>query len=99
MFSLGDEKVVSGFGLIRQTLLEIDSELISSGFERDAQELNNLVTEFLQEDNERKKSQLKKEIIERTHVKWLGDLNVQTLDYKDWWKLLEKLKKSVQKIS
>ena len=36
------------------------------------------------------------EIIKRCHIKWMGDIFIEELEFDDWIQLLEKVKKSAQ---
>lgn len=85
--------------ILKQISRDISEKLSNSGFEKDAEELLELVDRLTNESDSERINELKKEIIDRTNVRWLGDLNVQNIDYKEWWRKLEKLRKETLKIN
>lgn len=80
---------------IEELAKEIVNYLRTNEFYKEAEELEDLIIK-LYSDNE--KNNAIERIIERTHVKWFGDLYIKNLDYQEWWRLLEKLRKEVKKI-
>jgi hypothetical protein len=75
------------------------SDLHQGGFIKDAGELQHLANFALDQTlmADTRKDALK-QIDMRCHVKWLGDFYLPHLSQKDWWRKLEKLGRSAQKL-
>lgn len=76
----------------------IVSELNQGGFINDAGDLRRLAN--LASDQTllaEARNDAFKQIEMRCHVKWLGDLYLPQLSQKDWWGMLEKLRRSTKK--
>lgn len=80
------------------SITKIINDLNQAGFNKDANDLQELATLALDENLSRdiRKDALK-QTDSRCHVKWLGDYYLPHLSQKDWWDSLEKLSKSTKK--
>ena len=81
-----------------ELITTIVSELNQGGFINDAGDLQRLAN--LASDQTllvETRNDALKQIEMRCHVKWLGDLYLPQLSQKDWWGMLEKLRRSTKK--
>lgn len=70
----------------------IVSDLHQGGFNKDADELQDLTNTALDQNlsTDTKKSALR-QIEMRCHVKWFGDFYLSNLSQKEWWRKLDEL--------
>ncbi|WP_426111650.1 hypothetical protein [Massilia sp. PWRC2] len=83
---------------LSELITTIISELNQAGFIDDAGDLQRLAN--LASDQTllaATRNDALKQIEMRCHVKWLGDLYLPQLSQKDWWGMLEKLRRSTKK--
>ena len=71
----------------------VRNALRASGFQDDAKDLSQLISDL---DRPDKVDAALRDLIERCHIKWLGDVNVQSVGWDEWSRMLDELRSACQ---
>ena len=72
----------------------VRDHLRASGFHDDAKDLSELISDL---DRPDKVDAALRDLIERCHIKWLGDVNVQSVGWTEWSRMLDELRSACQR--